>query len=91
MSTASRPPMQQNKDRNFVGERHLDQYTEELNAEIAELRGRVGDIGLLKRQFDEMSARYAQAHAQKSKSDNECSQKLFDGVQVIDSLANELD
>ena len=41
-------------------DRHLDAYAEELSTEIAELRGRTGNMQALERQFKDLTDRYVQ-------------------------------
>jgi hypothetical protein len=38
-----------------------------------------------------LQAKYHSVQDEKNRSDNECSQKLFEGMQVVDSLVKELE
>ena len=72
-------------------ERHQDALLMELRQEVAELRNKQGDFNQLKDQIGFLQDKYLQTSTEKNRSDNECSQKLFEGMGVVDSLVKELD
>lgn len=72
-------------------ERHQDALLMELRQEVAELRNKQGDFNQLKDQIGFLQGKYLQTSTEKNRSDNECSQKLFEGMGVVDSLVKELD
>lgn len=63
----------------------------ELRQEIAGLRSRQGDINQLKRQYDFLERKYKETAGEKDRSDQGCSQKLYEGTQVVDSMIKELE
>ena len=56
-----------------------------------ELRAKQGDINALQDQIAYLQGKYNTTQSEKNRSDQECSAKLFEGMQVIDSLVGELD
>ena len=56
-----------------------------------ELRAKQGDMSALQDQFSYLNNKYNSTQSEKNRSDQECSAKLFEGMQVIDSLVAELD
>ena len=56
-----------------------------------ELRAKQGDINALRDQVSYLNNKHNTIESEKNQSDQECSQKLFEGMQVIDSLVAELD
>ena len=74
-----------------MNDRHHDVLLQELRQEVAELRNRQGDFNQLKDQITYLQDKYHQTSSEKNRSDTECSQKLFEGMGVVDSLVKELD
>ena len=74
-----------------VTERHQDALLHELRQEVMELRAKQGDHTALTDQLAYLKTKYNSTEAEKNRSDQECSQKLYEGLQVIDSLNAELD
>lgn len=63
-----------------VTERHQDALLHELHQEVMELRAKQGDMGALNDQLAYLKNKYNQTEAEKNRSDQECSQKLFEGL-----------
>ena len=72
-------------------ERHSDALLHELRQEVMELRAKQGDTANLQDQLDYLRNKFNQTSSEKNRSDQECSAKLFEGMQVIDSLTSELE
>jgi len=45
----------------------------------------------LEQQIQYLDKKFKETQHEKNKSDHACSQKLFEGIQVVDSLIKELD
>ena len=75
----------------LVSERHQDAILHELRQEVMELRAKQGDSAALQDQISYLQNKVNNTTSEKNRSDQECSAKLFEGMQVIDSLTAELD
>ena len=62
-----------------------------MKQEVMELRAKQGDMAALQDQLSYLKSKYSTTQSEKNRSDQECSAKLFEGMQVIDSLVAELD
>lgn len=56
-----------------------------------ELRSRQASIPQVQDQISYLQDKYNKTAQEKNRSDQECSQKLIEGLQVVDSLVKELD
>lgn len=56
-----------------------------------ELRAKQGDTNAIQDQISYLQGKFNGIQSEKNRSDQECSAKLFEGMQVIDSLVAELD
>jgi len=74
-----------------VTDKHHDALLHELRQEVSELRAKQGDANALRDQIGYLQNKFNQTQSEKNRSDQECSSKLFEGMQVIDSLVAELD
>lgn len=64
---------------------------QELRLECDEMRSRQGNIKQLREQIQYLQAKYNAVQDEKTRSDRETSQKLFEGMQVVDTLVKELE
>ena len=64
---------------------------QELRAECDELRNRQGNVKQLREQIQYLQVKFNNVQDEKNKIDRETSQKLFEGMQVVDQLIKELE
>jgi predicted nuclease with TOPRIM domain len=57
---------------------------QELRAECDELRNRQGNVKQLREQIQYLQVKFNNVQDEKNKIDRETSQKLFEGMQVVD-------
>ena len=63
----------------------------ELTAEVNQLRSSAGNISHAHDQFHYLQQRYQQLEQDKNRSDHACSEKLCEGMKVVQKLVGELD
>lgn len=70
---------------------HEDLLITELQHEVSQLRAQQGSVPHMSDQLNQLKLRYSQLATDKNKNDAACSQKLNEGLKVVQKLVTDLD